>query len=303
MYHLTKIDPLVAHTPAAYAHASSGFTQQRLLDRSTGSAHMSLFVGYLDATGSVGATVHSFEVSLYVTSGALAITAQGETTWLGVDHCFVIPVGVTYSLRSVDVATTFLAMHAPGDLDDGRRQDTFFTGESLVETTPQVPDMRDPRNQHAVRFDPHSMDLGRLARGTAVSDPTASPSMATALLAYSGIGVRMLIDQRVGAQLHTVFIVEYQPTAIAHPHDHPFEEAYVFVEGEVHALVDGSELILHPGDVLWASVGADHGFENRSDGLVRWIEYQAPQPPLQHSYRFSREWEYLASQLNQHDHP
>jgi mannose-6-phosphate isomerase-like protein (cupin superfamily) len=95
-----------------------------------------------------------------------------------------------------------------------------------------------------------------------------------------------------------MFVVDYQPTAIAHPHDHPFEETYVFVEGEVHALVDGDELVLHPGDVLWAGVGADHGFENRSKGLVRWIELQAPQPPVQHSYRFSREWEHLAQKLH-----
>jgi len=30
----------------------------------------------------------------------------------------------------------------------------------------------------------------------------------------------------------------------------------VFVEGEVHALVDGNPMVLHPGDVLWAGVGA-----------------------------------------------
>ena len=123
--------------------------------------------------------------------------------------------------------------------------------------------MRDPRNRNAVRFDPSSMDLRRLAGGSDVNAPTVSPSMATALLAYSGIGVKMLVDQQVGAQLHTMFVVDYQPTAIAHPHDHPFEEAYVFVEGEVHALVDGELVVFHPGDVLWAGVGADHGFENR----------------------------------------
>jgi mannose-6-phosphate isomerase-like protein (cupin superfamily) len=157
--------------------------------------------------------------------------------------------------------------------------------------------MRDPRNQNAVRFDSDSMDLGRLAGGSRVDAPTVSPSMATALLAYSGIGVKMLIDQQRGAQLHTMFIVDYQPTAIAHPHDHPFEEAYVFVQGEVHALVDGTLMAFHPGDVLWAGVGADHGFENRGSGLVRWIEVQAPQPPARHSYRFSREWEHLADKL------
>jgi quercetin dioxygenase-like cupin family protein len=150
----------------------------------------------------------------------------------------------------------------------------------------------------AIRGTGTRLDLRRLAGGSSVDSPAVSPSMATALLAYSGIGVKMLIDQRVGAQLHTMFIVDYQPTAIAHPHDHPFEEAYVFVEGEVHALVDGDELVLHPGDVLWAGVGADHGFENRSQGLVRWIETQAPQPPAQHSYRFSREWEHLAHKIN-----
>ncbi len=299
MYYLTTIDTTAASSLTSYGDSSSGFTRQRLIDRATGSAHMSLFVGHLEPEGTIDAVVHSFESSLYVTSGSLLISTQGATTHLGPDHCFVIPVGVTYSLRSLDEGATFLEMHAPGDLNDGRRQDTFFTGETIPESAPEVPDMRDPRNQHAVRFDANSMDLHRLARGAAVDDPTVSPSMATALLAYSGIGVRMLIDQRVGAQLHTVFIVEYQPTAIAHPHDHPFEEAYIFVEGEVHALVDGDELVLHPGDVLWAGVGADHGFENRSGGLVRWIEYQAPQPPLQHSYRFSREWQYLADQIAQ----
>lgn len=143
------------------------------------------------------------------------------------------------------------------------------------------------------------MDLRRLSGGSDVAAPTVSPSMATALLAYSGIAVKMLIDQQMGAQLHTMFMVDYQPTAIAHPHDHPFEEAYVFVQGEVHALVDGELMVLRPGDVLWAGVGADHGFENRSDGLVRWIEVQAPAPPPRHSYRFSREWEHLAQKLTE----
>ncbi len=299
MYYLTKIDDASALTPEDFAPASSGYRRQSLISRATGSPHMSLSVGHLAAHGHVDATVHSFEVSLYVFAGTLAVTMHGETTHLGPDHAIVVPVGVTYSLRALDAHVRWLQMSAPGELDDGRRQDTFFTGDSLAESAPIIPDMRDPRFSHAVRFDAASMDLKKLAHGAAVADPTVSPSMATALLAYSGIGVRMLIDQRVGAQLHTMFIVDYQPTAIAHPHDHPFEEAYIFVEGEVHALVDGDELVLHPGDVLWAGVGADHGFENRSNGLVRWIETQAPQPPAQHSYRFSREWEHLADKLHQ----
>jgi quercetin dioxygenase-like cupin family protein len=297
MYHLTKIDDSLAATPDHYADSSSGFSRQLLIDRSTGSPHMGVAIAHLAPHGRVDPVVHSFEVSLFVFSGQVALTMLGSTTLLSASHCVVIPVGTTYTLRALDEPARWLHVSAPSEIDDGRRQDTFFTNEKMEEFEALEPDVRDPRNQHAVHFDATSMDLRALAGGTDVNAPTTSPSMATALLAYSGIGVRMLIDQLVGAQLHTMFVVDYQPTAIAHPHDHPFEEAYVFVEGEVHALVDGDELVLHPGDVLWAGVGTDHGFENRSTGLVRWIEMQAPQPPAQHSYRFSREWEHLAQKL------
>ena len=297
MNYATKIDDGKALTPAAWQDHSVGFRRQVLINRATGSPHMTLSIGHLDAAGYVETALHSFEFSIYVLSGSLALSTLGQTTLLDAHHAIAVPVGTTYSLRAVNGPVKWLQMAAPTEFDDGRRQDTFFTGEALVESPPVVPDMRDPRNQNAVRFDSDSMDLRKLAGGSDVSAPTVSPSMATALLAYSGISVKMLIDQQRGAQLHTMFVVDYQPTAIAHPHDHPFEEAYVFVEGEVHALVDGELLVFHPGDVLWAGVGADHGFENRGLGLVRWIEVQSPQPPARHSYRFSREWEHLAAQL------
>ncbi|MGH3733138.1 MAG: cupin domain-containing protein [Acidimicrobiales bacterium] len=258
---------------------------------------MTLLVGQLAKSGYVEAVLHSFELSLYVFSGTLAVTTLGTTTHLGPDHCIVLPLATTYSLKAVNGPVRWLQMEAPSEHDDGRRQDTFFPRQTLEESAPVIPDMRDPRNRNAARFDADAMDLRKLAGGSDVNASTASPSMATALLAYSGIGVKMLIDQEVGAQLHTMFAVDYQPTAIAHPHDHPFEEAYVFVEGEVHASVDGDLLVLHPGDVLWAGVGADHGFENRGSGLVRWIEVQSPAPPPRHAYRFSREWEHLAEKL------
>ena len=45
------------------------------------------------------------------------------------------------------------------------------------------------------------MDLDRLKEGSQVAAPTVSASMATAALAYSGITVKMLVDQRLDAQL------------------------------------------------------------------------------------------------------
>ena len=304
MYHVTRIDETLNVVPAAYADRSRGFSRQLLVGSSTGSPHMGLFVCHLEPRGLVEAVVHSFEVSLYVLSGDVVVSMLGESVRLPPDHCIAVPVGVAYSVHGGSAPASWLQMSAPAPFEDDRRHDTFFTGQALGDPDAAVPDLRDPRNRNAFRFDPSSMDLGNLAGvsgGQAVNAPTVSASMATALLAYSGIGVRMLVDQRVGAQLHTMFMVQYQPTAIAHPHDHPFEEAYVFVEGEVHALVEGDELVLRPGDVLWAGVGADHGFHNRGDGLVRWIETQAPQPPARHSYRFSRDWEYLEEQVGNGD--
>ena len=141
------------------------------------------------------------------------------------------------------------------------------------------------------------MELDRLKVGAAVDEPTVSASMATALLAYSGIAVKMLVDQRLDAQLHTMFMVEYEPGGVAHPHDHPLEEAYVILEGEVEAEADGERYQLRAGDAFWTGVGCVHAFYNTSGAPVRWLETQAPQPPARHSYRFNRDWEYLQSRL------
>jgi uncharacterized cupin superfamily protein len=69
------------------------------------------------------------------------------------------------------------------------------------------------------------------------------------------------------------------------------------VDGEVDAVFDGERYRLIAGDVAWAGVGCVHGFSNPADTPVRWLETQAPQPPARHSYRFARDWDYLAEAL------
>ena len=124
-----------------------------------------------------------------------------------------------------------------------------------------------------------------------------SASMRTALLVYSGITVKMMIDSDQGADLSTMFMVQYQQGGFAGAHDHPLEEAYLILEGEVEAVFDGEPYVLGPGDLAWAGVGCVHQFRNVGDGPVRWLETQAPQPPPRHSYRFARDWTYLESAL------
>ena len=110
-------------------------------------------------------------------------------------------------------------------------------------TEPVALDLRDPRNRQSLP-PLRGRHGGRApeARASQVAAPTVSASMSTAALLYSGITVKMLVDKRLDAQLHTMFMVGYQPGAVAHPHDHPFEESYYMLEGEVDVVADGDRL-------------------------------------------------------------
>ncbi len=154
-------------------------------------------------------------------------------------------------------------------------------------------DVRDPRTLWFGHIDAESMDptlqtQDRLAR---------SASMRTALLVYSGITVKMMVDSDLGADLSTMFMVQYEPNGFAGAHDHPLEETYLILDGRVDAGFDGATYRLGPGDVAWAGVGCVHEFRNVGPGRVRWLETQAPQPPSRHSYRFARDWSYLETAL------
>jgi quercetin dioxygenase-like cupin family protein len=185
-------------------------------------------------------------------------------------------------------------MASPRPRSPGQPADTFFVGEA-PDDPPAELDLRDPRNRHLFLLADDDMDVGRLSEGMRSSEPKVSASMATAALLYSGITVKMLVDKRLDAQLHTMFMVGYQPGAQALPHDHPFEESYYMLEGEVDVVADETRYTLRPGDVFWTAVGCVHAFYETKGGTVKWLETSAPGPPDRHSYRFERDWDSLRS--------
>lgn len=271
---------------------SSGLTTCRLVGGPLGSTHMALTLVSL-VEGHVDEHVHSYESSFYVLEGEPVLYLDGHGVELEPGACGALPVGVPHAFRSRGRAI-WLEMAAPRPRPDGT--DTFFLGDAP--DAPASPlDVRDPRNRHLFLLREGEMDLDRLKRGAAVGAPTVSASMATAVLAYSGIAVKMLVDQRLDAQLHTMFMVDYQPGAVAHPHDHPFEESYYMLQGEVDVVADGDRYTLRPGDVFWTAAGCVHAFYETRGGTVRWLETSAPAPPARHSYRFERDWDYLAERL------
>jgi quercetin dioxygenase-like cupin family protein len=271
---------------------SSGLTTCRLVGGELGSTHMALTLASL-ADGHVDEHLHSYETSFYVLEGEPVLYVEGRGMTLKPGACGLIPVGAPHAFRSEDRGL-WLEMAAPRPRPD--RSDTFFLG-AAPDTRPEPLDARDPRSRNLFLLSDGEMDVDLLKHAEAFAAPTVSASMATALLAYSGIAVKMLVDQRLDAQLHTMFMVAYQPGALTHPHDHPFEESYYMLEGEVDVVADGDRYTLRPGDAFWTATGCVHAFYETRGGRVRWLETSAPGPPARHSYRHERDWAYLAERL------
>jgi quercetin dioxygenase-like cupin family protein len=300
MYHVQKADAIGLAPPPGLGDRAPGLNRATLIGRDLGSVHTGFALVSLDPGGWVGTHLHSTEQSFYILRGRPRLTLDGRTYRLGRDDCGFIPVGVPHSWRASDdeEAPLFLEVNSPAPrLPDAGQPDTFWTGEPAPDGPGETPDMRDARTRSLFHLDLAQMRFDNLKVGAPLDDPTVAAGMDTALLAYSGIGVKMLVDERLDAALHTMFMVEYEPGGAAVPHDHPLEEAYFILEGEVEAMADGEYFMLGPGDFFWTGVGCVHAFANKSGARVRWLETQSPQPPRKHSYRFNRDWDYVAERL------
>jgi quercetin dioxygenase-like cupin family protein len=279
-------------TPPEFSGRSTGYTRDDVVDEPSGSVQMGFHVARLEPDGQVDSHVHSFEESLYVVDGALTVdTPEGSYQLVAGDYG-LLPVGMTHSLRNTtSEPVSFSEMKAP--LPRERFDfDTQFPGQTAT-ADPERIDVRDPRNRYFGHIEPENMDPSLQTQDRLAQ----SASMRTALLVYSGISVKMMVDSDLGADLSTMFMVQYEQGGFAGAHDHPLEEAYQILAGEVEAKFDGVAYQLEPGDVAWAGVGCVHEFRNIGDGIVRWLETQAPQPPPRHSYRFARDWSYLENAL------
>jgi quercetin dioxygenase-like cupin family protein len=293
MHLVTKVDwsagtPLVSPT-------SSGLVRTVLIGRDRGATHTELAATRILPGGWLGRHRHSFEEALYVLGGELTIELDGHVHRLRPGDYILMTIGTLHALANAgSEEARLLSVNTPLRLPpDAGRRDTFFDGRPLdlsrLDAEAQVPDLRDP----STRFVGHYDGTPRQAEALAVADPArgrAPAGMDTALLAYSGISVKMLVDRVFGADLLTMFTVDYEIGGAAQAHDHPFEESYFFLAGEVEAELDGEHHVLRPGDVVFAGVGSLHGFYNTGIERVRWIETQAPQPPTRHAYRWAPTW-------------
>jgi quercetin dioxygenase-like cupin family protein len=277
--------------PTAPAGAADGYTVWSAVDEtSPGAVHTGFDICELAGGGTVPAMVASYEQSLHLLAGEVVLQTGEGAALLRPGDYGLVPVGVAHAWRNEGrEPARWVRMLAP-------QPRARHGGDALpvpaLPATPAIPvDPRDPRTRRYGHIEPSNMDVSRQSQ----DQLALSASMRTALLVYSGITVKMMVDSDLGADLTTMFMVQYAPDGVAGPHDHPFEETYLFLEGRAEATFDGQVHELGPGDVAFAGVGCVHGFRNLGDGPLRWLETQAPQPPARHSYRFRRDWDYLGA--------
>jgi quercetin dioxygenase-like cupin family protein len=299
-HYVSHIDWSFMDRPGATTETSSGLARLRIVGPEQGAVHTDLSVGGLASGGWIAPHVHSYEEALYILEGELLLDLGGIVHRLVAGDYALMPTGLRHALGNTGVGPLrWLALNSPQKHDPASgRQDTFFEAKqdlAAMDAAAVRPPFGDPTLRLVGHYAGTPPQLEALAVAPATARGRAPAGMDTAILAYSGISVRMLVDRVLGADHVTMFTVDYEVGGAAQAHDHPFEEAYVFLEGEIESELDGQHYTLRAGDIVFAGVGSVHGFYNTSPGRVRWIETQAPQPPARQAYRWVASWERYGS--------
>jgi len=100
-----------------------------------------------------------------------------------------------------------------------------------------------------------------------------------------GAAVRFLCGADKTERSWSLMEVEVPERAGPPPHDHPWDEAYYVVAGEVRFQLDGREQVYKAGDFIFAPGGTVHGFQGASSKPARLLIFDAPA----HAESFFRE--------------
>lgn len=290
-YVVRRADSAEYADAGALAPDSVGLRRWAAVTEDDGAVHTGFGISRLAGDGLVPTHVHSFEESFHVLEGTVILVTPEATVELVAGDYGVIPIGVPHSWHGAGVEAVWSDVFSPVPRA-AHGHDTYRVPDVPAGAPVRV-DPRDPRTRSfgavtAAQLDPSKQSQANLAQ---------SASMRTALLVYSGISLKMMVDSDLGAVLATMFMVQYEPDGVAGPHDHPLEEAYLITDGEVDATFDGDAFRLGVGDIAWAGVGCVHSFA-ATGAPVRWLETQSPQMPARHAYRFARDWNYLTDVLD-----
>lgn len=268
-------------TPSSCPSHSQGFRRAGLLHQAQGAVHMGYSIAELQPGGRLEWCIHAYEKGVYVTEGEVELNRDGEASRLGRGDYTLVPAGAAHAWRNRgERRARWVEMCAPQPKPPGGWPDTFFTGAGEWPAQVSAPDFGNP-----------------CLRLTGHFDWSQIPPPAFVHANLHGFSRRMLMDRSFGSQQFDMFMVQFADSGLCNHHDHPFEEAYLMLEGEVGFVAEGREYVLCPGDIAWTGVGAVHAFFPNRGMAARWLEVMTPQPPERNAIRFYAPWDHLRSTL------
>jgi mannose-6-phosphate isomerase-like protein (cupin superfamily) len=274
-YYVGKFDATRFAVPDVYAGYARGFERVSLINRATGSVHCEACISHLQPGGHVAACVHAYEKGIYVFEGEVELLRAGEAARLPADSYALIPYATPHALRNRGTQPArWFEILAPQPKPLGTLRDTFFTGEDTWPAA--VIDIAD---------DAAPRRAGRFRAENPI--PAQSPEL------QQGLTVYRFMERQFGATCFFMMRGEMTPGAYRTRHDHPIEEFYLGLSGEVIMDIEDQSFRLGAGDVAWTGVGTSHAFRNTANTPFRWLETQTPQFPAQHGTRNYVEWERL----------
>jgi quercetin dioxygenase-like cupin family protein len=104
-------------------------------------------------------------------------------------------------------------------------------------------------------------------------------------LSVMGAAVRFLCPADKTGQSWSMMEVTLPRHAGPPAHEHPWDEAYYVVAGEVRFALNGREVMTKAGDFLYAPGGTPHAFQGASEEPARVLIFDAPA----HAESFFRE--------------
>lgn len=270
-YHVGKLDTARFVVPDIYVEHSRGFERASLINRATGSVHCEACVSRLAPGGNIDAAVHAYEKGLYVFEGEIEVRRAGECFRLPADAYALIPYATPHAIRNRgSVAARWFEILAPQPKPQGAFGDTFFTGDENWPAT-----VNDSASQSAGRFKPEN----------------PMPPQRAEL--QQGLTVFRFLERNAGANCFFMMRGEMSVGAYRTRHDHPLEEFYLGLSGEVIMDIENQSFRLGAGDIAWTGVGASHAFRQVGSEPFRWLETQTPQFPPNYGTRNYVEWEKL----------
>jgi mannose-6-phosphate isomerase-like protein (cupin superfamily) len=271
--------------PVAVADGiSDGLEVAVYAGRDHGAIHLETAVATLAGGGSIGGHIHPFEESFYILEGR-GLIAIGDVTYELREGDFgFAPLAYPHAWNNpFDEPLRWLRVRSPQPRPIGDRHGTY-----------PFPGLAPPISGHAIGVE----SVGQRFVGH-FDDDQVPPPGPLSMPGYHGynirnVSVRMMVDELLGAQHHTLFIVEFIPSTVtglsAKEHFHPFEETYYFTAGAAEGLIGGEPVSVTAGDLVFAGVNTSHGYTNEGEVPVRWIEAQAPKPPPSSGSIFESDW-------------